>query len=316
MFDFPKQVLIGASDGDAVAAAIQAARPALAVRVCPAREVTSDDLAWADTYVGFRRPALASLGNVRWVHCTGAGVDAWLVPDPIDRSILLTRSSESFGPRMAEWTIARVLQFLQRLRDFDAYQEARVWSPREITSLADQRVCVVGTGDVGRHVARAFGAFGAPVRGVSRSGQLSEHAADVFEDVATLARLREVMAWATVVVLTVPLTAESRGLVGAAELAVCRGALILNVGRGAVLDEAALLGALNLGTIAGAALDVFVEEPLPPASPLWSHPQVVISPHVSGLTTVNGAVRGFLDVLASIEAGGPIAWRVDRTRGY
>src|SRR5215211_1999212 len=154
-----KNVVIGASAYAALAEALNRARPDLAIRGNTYTALTPDDLEWGDTYVGFRRPPLPSMGNIRWVHCTGAGVDSWLFPAELPRDILLTRSSESFGPMIAEWALARAFAFSQRLLDLAASQRERRWAKGEPSLIRGTRVLVLGTGDVGTHVGRAFGAF-------------------------------------------------------------------------------------------------------------------------------------------------------------
>ena len=108
----PRHIVIGATAHAALAERLRSLRPDLEVRGAPHTELTTDDLAWADTYVGFRRPPLPTMGNVRWVHCTGAGVDSWLYPTELPRDILLTRTSESFGTYLAEWALSRALALL------------------------------------------------------------------------------------------------------------------------------------------------------------------------------------------------------------
>lgn len=117
-------------------------------------------------------------------------------------------------------------------------------------------------------------------------------------------------------VLSLPDTPATRGLVSRDVLARCRGAVLLNAGRGTVVDEAAIPEALDAGWLRAAALDVFVTEPLPTASPLWSDRRVMISPHISGLTTIDGAASGFLECVESLERGEWPRWTVDRARGY
>jgi phosphoglycerate dehydrogenase-like enzyme len=118
------------------------------------------------------------------------------------------------------------------------------------------------------------------------------------------------------IVLVIPSTPESRHLFSRDLLAHCRGAVLLNAGRGAVVEEQALPEALEQGWLRGIALDVFETEPLPAESPLWRDPRVMISPHISGLTTVEGAAAGFLESLAELERGVTPKWQVDRTLGY
>jgi phosphoglycerate dehydrogenase-like enzyme len=309
----PRRVMIGAAAHAELAERLRAARPDLELRGRPSGEVTADDLTWADTYVGFRRPPTPTMGNVRWVHCTGAGVDAWLYPAELPRDILLTRTSESFGPAIAEWAIARALAVRQQIVDLADCQRRHAWAPRDVGQVRGSRAVVVGTGDVGTHVGRLFAAVGAEVHGVSRSGRGDPA---VFASTSTTAALGTLAASADWLVVTLPLTAETRGLVGRDVLSACRGAVLMNAGRGAVVDEAILPHALDAGWLSAAVLDVFAVEPLPADSPLWDHPRVMISPHISGLTTTEGAAEGFLECLTAIERGERPARTVDRERGY
>jgi phosphoglycerate dehydrogenase-like enzyme len=309
----PRHIVIGANAHAALSEALRSARPALEFRGAKYTDVTPDDLSWAEAYVGFKRPPLPSMGNVRWVHCTGAGVDDWLYPEELPREILLTRTSESFGPMIAEWALARALATTQELLDLAQAQRMHRWAPRDLAMVGGTTAVIVGTGDVGTHVAKAFRALGCKIYGVSRTGSGDP---DVFTTLAEVSALRDVVAVADWLILTVPLTNATRGLVNRHVLSACRGAFLMNVGRGAVVEEAAIPVALENGWLRGAALDVFETEPLPTESPLWLIPHVMISPHVAGLTTTAGAAKGFLDCLADIEAGRLPKWVVDRERGY
>lgn len=292
---------------------LHAARPELALRAATAASVTADDLAWADTYFGFRRPPHASMGGVRWVHSSGAGVDPWLQGAPLADGIVLTRSSESFGPPIAEWALARALAWRQQILDLAACQRRHAWAPREVTHVRGSRAVIVGTGDVGAAIGRAFAALGAEVHGVSRSGRGDPA---VFGTMSTPEALGTLAATADWLIVAAPLTAETRGLVSRDVLAACRGAVLMNAGRGAIVDEAAIPDALDVGALSAALLDVFAVEPLPADSPLWDHPRVMISPHISGITTTEGALAGFLECLAAFERGETPRWVVDRARGY
>ncbi|MBU6366308.1 MAG: D-2-hydroxyacid dehydrogenase [Gemmatimonadetes bacterium] len=314
----PRRIVIGAEYHAGLAAGLAAARPDLEVRGNRAALITADDLAWGECYIGFRRPPLPTLGSVRWVHCTGAGVDGWLHPAPLPDGVLLTRTSESYGAPIAEWAVARALAFTQQLRALDEAQREARWAQREVPMLAGSRVLVVGAGDIGSHCARAFRALGCHVTGVSRSGTVrgDRDAASPFDAMARVEGLAALLPEARIVVVTLPLTRDTQGLLSRDLLACCRGAYLLNAGRGAVVEEGGIPEALDAGWLAGAALDVFTVEPLPAASPLWRHPRVMISPHISGLTTVPGAVEGFLQALAELERGVLPRWTVDQSRGY
>jgi D-2-hydroxyacid dehydrogenase (NADP+) len=309
----PTHIVIGANAHAELAALLRAARPDLEIRDRRYTDITADDLSWGDTYIGFRRPPLATMGNIRWVYCTGAGVDSWLYPDELPRDILLTRTAESFGPRIAEWALARALAFTQQLPDLQDAQRQRHWAPCETTMVRGARVLVVGTGDIGTHVGRLFSAMGAHVTGVSRTGR-GEPA--VFERLAAVDALATLVRDAEWIIVTIPLTAATRGLFSRDLLSRCRGAVLLNAGRGAVIDESALPEALEQGWLSGAALDVFDIEPLPDASPLWTDSRVIVSPHISGLTTAEGAITGFVECLGAIERGETPQGVVDRDRGY
>lgn len=309
----PRRIAIGANAHQELVTRLQKARPDLEFRGNKFTDITSDDLQWADGYIGFKRPPHPTMGNVQWVHCTGAGVDAWLYPNALPNDILLTRTSESFGPRIAEWVLARALAFTQQLFALRDAQLQQRWEPRDPGVLRGARVLVVGTGDIGSSVASLFAAFGCDITGVNRSGTANPAR---FPNAAPVSALPTLVGTADYIVLTVPLTDDTRHMFDRALLQQCRGAMLLNVGRGAVVDESALPEALAEGWLKSAALDVFEVEPLPAESPLWLHPQVMVSPHISGVTDLGAAVAGFLECLQEIETTGTSRWRVDRSRGY
>lgn len=309
----PRRIVIGANAHAELQQVLSAARPDLEFRGNKYTELTAADLAWGEAYVGFKRPPLPTMGNIRWVHCTGAGVDSWLYPEELPADVLLTRSSESFGPMIAEWALARALAFSQQLIDLAQCQRLHRWAPRDIASLRGSKAVVVGTGDVGTHIGRLFSTMGCRVYGVSRTG---EGDASVFPTMAEVSALKDMAAIADWLILTLPLTARTRGLISRDVMMACRGAVLINAGRGAVVDEAAIPEALDNGWLTGAALDVFEVEPLPIDSPLWQDTRVMISPHISGLTTLDGAAAGFLECLATFERGGASKWVVDRARQY
>jgi phosphoglycerate dehydrogenase-like enzyme len=318
-----RRVLIAHRLAPGIAEGIAAARPDLELRPKQLQEVTEEDLSWADTLVGFKRPP--GLGSVTWVHSIGAGVDGFLSAVPSSRrsvgwpeGVLLTRASEPFGPQMGEYVVARVLAVCQHLSRFAEDQRARRWTPLTPRRAAGTRAVVVGTGEVGTGIARALEAIGVEVTGVSRSGRSPEPPSrlSVLPSSRPVSALPTLVPHADWIVLAAPLTRESRGMIGRDLLRHCRGAWLINVARGGLVDEAALVEALDDGRLGGAALDVFEQEPLPADSPLWSRPDVIISPHVAGVTTVEGAVAGFLECLESLERGETPRWAVDPERGY
>lgn len=309
----PTRVVIGHDQHAEMASALTSARPGLEVRDKKLAEVSVDDFEWGEAYLGFRRPSLPTMGNIRWVHSTGAGVDPWLYPNELPRDILLTRSSESFGPMIAEWAVARALAFTQRLNDLSVSQREKHWQKIDIPMLAGTTALVIGTGDVGAHVGKLFKAMGCIVHGVSRSGHGDT---SIFSQTSAVSEITSAVAGADWIIVVLPLTNETRGLISRDVLSHCTGAVIMNAGRGPVIEESALPEALKQGWLRGAALDVFEVEPLPTSSPLWADKRVMVSPHIAGLTTVQGAVGGFVEVLGDLENNRTPKWIVSRERQY
>ncbi len=309
----PSRVLVVSNAVPGLPEYLQDKRPDLEFRAVPFKNVSAGDLGWAHVFIGFRRPHVADWGAVTWIHSIGAGVDGFLAAGPIPSSILLTRSPEDFGPAIAEWCITRALAANQHLLLHAADQRERRWN-RELEPhlIRGQHVLIVGTGLVGSGIARAFRTLGCQVHGLSRSGA----AARDFESVRPAREFDSVISGVDWLVLAAPSTAETRHWLDRARFERCGGAYLLNVGRGAVIDEAALPEALDREWIRGAALDVFEKEPLDSASPLWNHPKVVLSPHVSGPSTLAATGDGFLECLSSLERGERPRWIVDPARGY
>jgi phosphoglycerate dehydrogenase-like enzyme len=309
----PTRVVIGHDLHAEMQSALLRDRPDLDVRGKSPKELTEDDLQWGEAFLGFRRPILPTLGNINWVHSTGAGVDPWLYPVELPANILLTRSSESFGPMIAEWALSRALAFVQRIVPLSDSQRKKQWDKFDVPMLAGTTALVVGTGDVGGHCGKLFKALGCTVRGVSRSGKGDP---SIFESVAPVSELATAVEGADWIIVMLPLTKDTDGLVSREVLSHCRNAVLMNAGRGACVEERALPEALEKGWLRGAALDVFEVEPLPSDSPLWTDERVMISPHIAGLTTVEGAVSGFVECLADLEKGQAPRWIVTRDKQY
>lgn len=273
-------------------------RPDLEFRAHKPADATGDDVEWADALVGFRRPP-AGLGNARWVHCIGAGVDGWVDGFAWPAGVLLTRTTESFAIPIGEHVLARVLAVSQGMPMLWEDQRNRQWRFFEPTVAHGTRAVIVGTGDLGQGIAERLGAVGVEVDGVSRSGKVAPH----FHRVRPIEELPGLLPGARWLVLAAPLTPETRGMVNTGLLAHARDLWLINVARGALVDDDAMLRALDAAQLAGAALDVFNREPLPEDSPLWHHPKVLVSPHVAGVTSIKGAADGFLASLTALEQG-------------
>ena len=304
------KILISDTRGDEIAAYLRARRPDLICRVRIADTLTAGDGVWADALIGFTVPADLEGSSIRWVHSTGAGVDGLLRPHRWPAGVTLTRTTGELGDRIAEYCLAHALA--QRIHVFQRDQTKRRWAPVEPVTLRGSTAVIVGAGSVGSAIAARFGALGCVTLGISRHGRPRSP----FDRVHAVENLAEVVPAARWVILAAPLTPDTRGLVGTTVLSRCRAAFLINVARGGLLDTAALLAALKTGTLAGAALDVFEEEPLPADSPLWRAPGVLVTPHIAGVTHVAEAGEAFLEALAQLEAGKPVPAAVDPARGY
>lgn len=218
--------------------------------------------------------------RLRWVHAASAGVDAVVFPELVTSDVVVTNTHGVLDDAMAEWVLGVMLVFTKDLHTTFDLQRKRCWHHRDSERLAGKRVLVVGAGSIGRAVAQLCRAAGTRVEGVARTPRPDD---PDFDRVVGPGELRTALSSADFVVVCAPHTVETRGMIGVPELAALPpGARLINVGRGPVVDETALLDALHSGRLAGAALDVFDEEPLPAHHPFWAMDQVIVSPHMAG----------------------------------
>lgn len=312
----PVRVLVyRASEADAYARLIRAPRGRVRIDVASTADEAAPLIGEAEVLFGWRVPRelYPRARRLRWAHAMAAGVDWLLVPE-LPAPVTVTRTQGVYGPWMAEYVAGWCLWVTQRMEAYRAAQHAREWRADLLPQrLHGRTLCLVGLGDIGRAIARAARALGMRVTGVSRSGRAVPGVVRTFR----LRDLRRALGDADVVVLVVPLTAETRGLVGEPELAAMRpGAWLINVARGAVVDEPALAAALDSGHLAGAILDVFATEPLPKAHPWWGRENVVVTPHIAGPDYAEELTAVFNDNLRRYLAGRRLRWVVDRRRGY
>jgi len=290
-------------------------RQADADRLLPEAEVV---LGWAARPHNF-----ASARRLAWIHLTAAGVGRALFPELIASDVVLTNSRGLHATSMAEHAIGMMLGFARKLHlSRDAQNAARwidrdLWAgPPEFRQLEGATLGLIGLGHVGGAIARRAKAFGMTVRAVVRRPRTDPAPADEVWPVDRLGDLAAASDW---LVAAAPATAATSGLVSRAVLErMPSHAVFLNLGRGALVDEAALIERLGRGAIAGAALDVFAEEPLAASSPLWRMPQVIVTPHVSGYGPCywERALDLFAGNLERRLADRPLANVVDKREGY
>jgi len=266
------------------------------------------------------RTQLAAAPRLRWIHSPAAGIGGMLYAEMLARPIVLTNSRGLSSETIAEHVLAVTLAMFRRLPEAFRSQAARQWAQNEIGAagnrqIAGARVLVVGLGAIGTAVARRMALLGARVTGLRRRSTVVVEGVDVLR----IDRLHDSLPGAAVVVIAAPHTQETRNLIGARELnAMSSDAILVNVSRGPLVDESALIEALRAGTIGGAALDVFVDEPLPPESPFWTLPNVLITPHTSAVRSDywDVATALFAENLRRFEAGEELVNLVDKEAGY
>lgn len=254
-------------------------------------------------------------GDLKWIHTSSIGVDALLTPELIDSDVVVSTSRNVCERPIAEWVLAVVLLMAKDLRRTLDLQRDAHWLHRETEPLLGRHVVLVGPGPVGREIAGLLRAAGMTVDVVGRRAREDAELGRIH----AIEQLDELLPEADDVVLALPLTDATRGLVDARRLALMRpGARLVNVGRGPVVVEDALLAALRDGRLGAAALDVFDQEPLPPDHPFWALDNVLVSPHMSGdLVGWRGrVVERFADNLRRWQSGAPLADVVDlRSQG-
>ncbi|RKN39745.1 D-2-hydroxyacid dehydrogenase [Streptomyces hoynatensis] len=252
----------------------------------------------------------------RWVHTASAGVDRLLFPELLDSPTVITNARGVFDGPIAEYVAGLILAMAKDLPGSWEWQRRRTWRHRETVRVSGSRAVVVGSGPIGRRIGVTLGALGIEVALVGRRERRDD---PEFGRVHPSAALHELLGDADWVVCAAPLTPQTTGMFDAAAFARMRPtARFLNVGRGPHVVEEDLLAALRAGRPAGAALDVFAREPLPPDSPLWDAPGLLISPHMSGDTHGWRADldRQFQDNFDRWQAGEPLFNVVDKRLGY
>jgi phosphoglycerate dehydrogenase-like enzyme len=273
---------------------------------------------------------LARAPRLAWVHSATAGVERVLTPASRQRGIVITNARGVFSRPIAEYVLLMILAISRRLPQLLELQRERTWQPLEGVELRDVTVGIVGLGSMGRAVGALTTAFGCRVIAVRRRAdagavptrqELDEMPLGeaMLERVMGPEGLGELMAESDFVVLAAPLTPDTTGMIGEDALASAkRGSWIINVARGALIDERALLRALRGGVLGGAVLDTFVEEPLPPTSPFYELPNVIVTPHTSWSSgrVLDRSVELFCENLRRYAASEPLLNVVDPTAGY
>ena len=277
-------------------------------------------LADAEVYFGTDRAILQAAPGLRWMCVPWAGVDWYTGPVAARGDVILSNSSGAYGVTIAEHVLMLTLELMRRQPEYQALMGRREWvRDLPVRAIRDSRITLLGTGDLGREIARRYRGF-APrcIVGVNRRGSAEP---GLFDAVRPLAELDRTLEETDLLVLCLPGTPETAGLLSEARLKLLPDdAFLINVGRGSAIDQAALLRQLRAGRFAGAALDVFEREPLPPEDPAWTCPRLLITPHVAGNMTLPYTVERitalFLEDFSRYCDGLPLRRQIDLRRGY
>lgn len=284
-----------------------------------------EELPDTDIFIGYslRAKQLPDAKKLKWIHSTAAGVAQLMYPELRDSGIVVTNPSGVFSVPMAEHTMGLLLALARNFPDSVRQQDRAHWAqqelwdkPQHLTELNGKVLLIVGYGSIGRELAKRVQAFDMRVRGVTRSGEGDRaHVDRIF----SAAQLHEALPNADYVVIAAPETPSTKHLIGTVQIAqMKRGAKLINIGRGSLLDETALIAALESGALGGAALDVAQTEPLPPESLLWKAPNLMITPHTSAVSDRlwERETSLLLDLLERWFDGRELFNRVDFSRGY
>jgi D-2-hydroxyacid dehydrogenase (NADP+) len=300
-------------------------RPKVSARaniiVSRSRSELADAIPRAEIFFGWRfsENYYQQAKNLRWVHLASAGIDGGLPPAIFDDDIIITCSKGLHPAAMADTAMGMMLALTRNLHFARELQKERRWAFDIVSSgvgiLEGKTLGIIGAGFVGQAIAKRAKAFGMKVIGINSDG----HKAAGFAEIGSISRLPWLLKQSDIVVMTIPSTDKTQNLLGPRQFALMKkGAILINIGRGRVIDQNALLNAINEGKIAGAGLDVFAEEPLPEKSPLWEIPNVIITPHIAGMMPehIERVTNLFLDNLEKYLAGKKLSGLVSKKKGY
>jgi phosphoglycerate dehydrogenase-like enzyme len=308
-----------------LADAIRECWPQIRGVLLPNYDALTPELPDTHIFIGasLRAEQFAQAKSLQWIHSTAAGVSQLMYPELRNSGVIVTNPSGIFSVPMAEHTMGMILALARNFSGSVRFQDAAKWAqqdlwdkPQRLTEINGSVLLIIGYGSIGRELAKRAQAFGMRVWGVTRSGKGdTTHA----ETILPAAELHSALRQADYVVIAAPETAETKHLIGTEQIARMKcGARLINIARGSLLDEAALIGALQSGQLSGAALDVTSKEPLPADSPLWKAPNLFITPHTSGVSDRlwQRQTELLLRLLEEWFAGKELSNRVDLSRGY
>lgn len=292
--------------------------PGLKVVVAPGVDEELEEIADSDIFFGrIPRPVFLAAKQLKWIQVFGAGVETQFFPELVESEVILTNTSGAYNQTMADHAFALILGISRGVAISERNRPRRVWGRTgTLRQLGGQTLGIIGLGNIGCEIAKRGKVFGmkvvaADIRDMERP--------DFVDQLWNIQDIDRVLEQSDYLVLVAPLTSKTRGMIGARELSKMKPtACLINIGRGALVDEPALINALKTGVIAGAGLDVFINEPLPPDSELWDMENVVMTPHIGGLSPESRAFSFeiFLENFKKFVAGEPLRNVIDKQRQF
>jgi len=273
---------------------------------------------WSGSIELFKK-VFAMCPDLLWVHSRSVGLERTLFSELKESAVPLTNGAGVFSASLGEFTLGAILYFAKDFRRMIRNQMAGVWEAFDVLWASGQTVGIIGYGDIGRAIAERARAFGMTVLAVRRNVSPSQAADPLVAQTYGPERRLEMIPHCDYVVVAAPLTSETRGMIGEAEFAAMKPtAVVINVGRGPVINEEAMIGALSSGRIRGAALDVFDHEPLPAGHPYYKLENVLLSPHCADHTPdwLDNAMKFFIEQYERFRKGEPLLNVVDKKLGY
>jgi D-3-phosphoglycerate dehydrogenase len=285
--------------------------------VLAAKQRLPHELADAEVFFGYHSPEVfAHATRLKWIQTTAAGLDKLLTPELCARGITITNASGVHASAVAETAWALALAIARGFPTFFKQQQQHVWKWGPLYDLFGSTAGIIGLGGIGRQFARVAAAF--DMRVIAVDPHLTARPNNIAE-LWRMDRLDDLLRQSDVVLVSCPYTRETHYLINAARLAIMKPtAILVNIARGGIIDEAALVDALLAGKLAGAGLDVCETEPLPASSPLWDAPNLLLTPHCAGMShhRMRKLVEFFCQNLLRYQAGQPLLNIVDQAKGY
>jgi glyoxylate/hydroxypyruvate reductase len=280
-------------------------------------EVRGDDASYAIAWTAPPPEFFAQQSKLKAFFSTGAGVEKILASSALPPTLPIIRLEDAgMGVQMADYCLYEVIRWMRRRDQYDEQQRARLWRQLPADDVAEWPIGVFGLGVLGRQVASAFVSLGFPVNGYSRAAQADEHV-KCFAEVGGKGDFAAFMRATRVLIILAPLTPATQDRFDRASLALLQpSSYVINVARGGLLVDEALIELLDSGHLAGAALDVFREEPLPVQHPFWNHSKIHLTPHISAITVIAPSARQVAEKIRRLERGEEVSGVVDRSRGY